>query len=139
MRSSADAGWVRADPEILGFDVLPDAADLPPGAFLTGREAWALVRDGGADPSRFGVHGIPDNFGIAEIRGNAVRDLAALNKVETLPWDEWGRMRASYDGATGPDYDALIDALATTCAQDDPSTIQALYTSEDLAVPAALI
>ena len=42
--------------------------------------------------------------------GNAIRDLACLNRVETLPWDEWGRMEASYQGRTGADYDALLAA-----------------------------
>ena len=49
-----------------------------------------------------------ENWGPAEIRGNAVKDLAALNKVEVLPWDEWGRMTASYEGRTGAEYDRLI-------------------------------
>ena len=52
----------------------------------------------------------PHAWGPAEIRGNAIRDLAALRKLEMLPWDEWGRMTASYQGKTGPDYDALMDA-----------------------------
>ena len=57
------------------------------------------------------------------MRGNAVRDLAALNKVEMLPWDEWGRMTASYAGETGPEYDALISELAAVCAADDRAAI----------------
>jgi len=56
-----------------------------------------------------------------------------------LPWDEWGRMHASYDGETGPEYDDLMDTIATTCASDDPAALRALYASEDLAVPPALI
>ena len=66
-----------------------------------------------------------ENWGPAESRGNAVKDLAALNKVEVLPWDEWGRMTASYEGRTGAEYDRLID----------PAAITALYQSADLAVP----
>jgi hypothetical protein len=48
-----------------------------------------------------------------------------VNKVETLPWDEWGRMAASYQGKTGPDYDVLIDTIAAVCITDDmaPSPI----------------
>ncbi len=108
------------------------------GEFLSGGEAWALCRSGGADPMDFGVPGFAHAWGIAEIRGNAVRDLAALNKVETLPWDAWGRMEASYDGETGPEYDALMDRIAETCARDDPAALTGLYAFEDLAVPAAL-
>ncbi len=83
--------WVRLDSEILGADVLQRPEDLTPTEFLTGGEAWQAFRRGTVDPASFGVYGT-DNWGAAEIRGNAVKDLAALNKVEVLPWDEWGRM-----------------------------------------------
>jgi hypothetical protein len=80
-----------------------------------------------------------ENWGPAEIRGNAIRDLAALNKAEMLPWDEWGRMTASYQGETGLDYDRLIDEIAAICAADDPSAIAACYARAELQVPADLI
>jgi hypothetical protein len=128
--------WVRVDVQHLG---MPRSEDLAPGAFLTGGEAWSLVRDGGADPMTFGVPRTAHAWGPAEIRGNAIRDLAALVKVETLPWDEWGRMTASYQGETGPDYDALIDSVAEVCAGDDQAAVEARYGSEDLAVPDELL
>ncbi|MFE3174966.1 hypothetical protein ACFXPA_29525 [Amycolatopsis sp. NPDC059090] len=68
-----------------------------------------------------------------------MKDLAALNKVETLPWDEWGRMTDAYAGKTGADYDALLDNLADVCASDDLSAVNALYAHEDLRVPETLI
>ena len=80
-----------------------------------------------------------DNWGAAEIRGNAVKDLAALNKVEVLPWDEWGRMTDAYAGKTGADYDDLLDTLARVCADDDAAAVAALYAHEDLTVPPALL
>ncbi|MEJ2857545.1 MULTISPECIES: transglutaminase-like domain-containing protein [unclassified Saccharothrix] len=132
------ARWVRVDPEILGRNVLPHPHDLRPGEFLTGGEAWIAYRRGEIDASLFGVHGT-ENWGPSEIRGNAVRDLAALNKVETLPWDEWGHMTAAYEGKTGPDYDALLDELAKVCDTDDPAAVSALYEHEDLRVPEDLI
>jgi hypothetical protein len=79
------------------------------------------------------------NWGPAEIRGNAVKDLAALNKVEMLPWDEWGRMDASYQGQTGADYDELIDAIAKVCADDNPLAVADLYDVDELKVPPGLI
>ncbi len=88
-----DARWVRLDSEILSQQVLAHPDDLRAGEFLTGGEAWAAFRIGQIDAAQFGVYGT-GNFGPAEIRGNAVRDLAALNKAEMLPWDEWGRMTA---------------------------------------------
>ena len=56
-----------------------------------------------------------------------------------LPWDEWGRMTASYEGRTGAEYDLLIDTVAAVCAGDDLAAIAALYQTEDLAVPADLV
>jgi hypothetical protein len=76
---------------------------------------------------------------VGEIRGNAIRDLAALSKLEMLPWDEWGRMDASYSGLTGPEYDALMDHVAAACASDQPDAISRVYGLEDLAVPEQMI
>ena len=131
--------WVRIDSEILGLPFVTKPDDLQPGEFLTGGEAWVECRDEGVDPALFGVDGVDHAWGIGEVRGNAIRDLAALNKLEMLPWDEWGRMEASYKGETGPDYDALIDAIAAVCASNDPSAFRDLYATHDLSVPAALI
>ncbi|MET0495122.1 MAG: transglutaminase domain-containing protein [Actinoplanes sp.] len=133
-----DNRWVRIDSEILGSTLVARPEDLAPGEFLTGGEAWSAFREGRIDASRFGVPGT-ENWGPAEIRGNAVRDLAALNKVEMLPWDEWGRMEASYQGKTGPGYDDLMDTIAAVCADDDPGAVASLYAAEDLAVPATLM
>jgi len=138
-RRESDARWVRIDTEVLGTALVPDATDLAVGEFLTGGEAWERYRAGAIDPDSFGVAGVDYAWGIGEIRGNAIRDLAALCKVEMLPWDEWGRMDASYKGRTGADYDVLIDKVAAACASDDPTVIAAAYASEDLMVPNHMI
>jgi hypothetical protein len=130
--------WVRVDSEVLGGDVVEHADDLRPGDFLSGGEAWTAYRSVDIDASTFGVYGT-SNFGPGEIRGNLVKDLAALNKVEMLPWDEWGRMTAAYAGETGVDYDELLDTVAAVCAADDDRAIADLYSHDDLRVPAALI
>jgi hypothetical protein len=130
--------WVQVDSEILGQSVLTHPEDLAPGDFLTGGEAWTAFRRGEIDAATFGVHGT-ENWGAPEIRGNAVKDLAALNKVEMLPWDEWGRMTEAYEGKTGSDYDELLDTLAAVCADDDPAAIAALYERDELRVPPDLI
>ena len=61
-----------------------DPLDLPPGAFVLAGEAWRLARSGEVDPEKFGIF---DFHGMEFIRGNVVRDLLSLNKVEILPWD----------------------------------------------------
>jgi len=70
------------------------------------REAWSAFRRGELDASHFGVYGT-ENWGVGEIRGNAVKDLAALNKVEMLPWDVWGVMPAP-----GEPIEPVLDRLA---------------------------
>jgi hypothetical protein len=134
----ADSRWVRVDTQHLDGGFTDDPADLRSGEFLTGGEAWTAYRDGQADAATFGVDGT-ENFGPGEIRGNAIRDLAALCKTEMLPWDEWGRMKASYQGQTGPEYDELMDQVAAVCAGGDAAELAAVYASQDLTVPAALI
>jgi transglutaminase superfamily protein len=125
--------WVRIDTEALPLPVLQRPEDLRPGEFLTGGEAWAAHRAGEIDAATFGVWGT-ENFGPGEIRGNAIRDLASLNKIETLPWDEWGRMAESYKGGTGADFDQLMDRIAVA---DDP---EVLYNEvAELQVPEQLI
>ena len=102
-----------------------------------GRPGRAFRR-GEIDAARFGVYGT-GNWGPAEIRSNAVKDLAALNKVEMLPWDEWGRMTAAYRGETGEGYDELLDEIAAVCAADDLIAVARLYAHDDLRVPAEII
>ncbi len=130
--------WVRVDSEIFGQSVLTHPENLSAAEFLSGGEAWNAYRRGAIDASTFGVYGT-ENWGPGEIRGNAVKDLAALNKVETLPWDEWGRMTQAYNGETGADYDELLDGLATVCAGDDPAQVAALYARDEFRVPSNLI
>jgi Transglutaminase-like superfamily len=130
--------WVRVDTQHLEHSFVPHPEDLQPGEFLTGGEAWTGYRHGGIDAATFGVEGT-ENFGPAEISGNTIRDLAALNKVEMLPWDEWGRMTAAYAGQAGPGYDELIDEVAAACASDSPRHVADLYSRPELRVPAELI
>jgi hypothetical protein len=137
-RQDGDSQWTRLDVEFLGRSLSVSPADLQPGEFLTGGEAWAAHRTGRIDATQFGVYGT-QNWGPAEIRGNAIRDLAALNKVEMLPWDEWGRMTASYRGETGPEYDELMDRIAAVTAADDAGAVADLYRIEDLEVSAELV
>jgi hypothetical protein len=131
--------WVRIDPEYLDRPT-PDAArteDLRPGEFLTAGEAWQLVRSGREDPIEFGVFGT-ENWGAGEIRGNAMRDLASLaRKIEMLPWDEWGPMEDSYNDRTGPDFDLLIDQLATATDDVEHADLEPIY--DQLAVPQSMV
>ena len=88
----------------LDFDTL----DMPEGQFLAAGRTWQMCRRGEADPGAFGLH---DEAGYFFIAMNLMRDLAALNKEEMQPWDDWGAMPPS-DEAITPDDFALFDRLA---------------------------
>ena len=132
----SDMRWVRIDSEILGFGFVRRPDDLAPGEFLAGGEAWRAYRSDGRDPMTFGVYGT-ENWGAAEIVGNAIRDVAALNKVEMLPWDEWGPMRACYDGGVTAEVESLMESIADSCAAEDLAAVAALYAGTP--VPAQMV
>ena len=64
-------------------------ATVGPEQFLTAGHAWQAWRAGQLDADRCGLTSI-DEHGAFWIAGNLRLDLAALNKVEMLPWDVWG-------------------------------------------------
>jgi hypothetical protein len=113
-----------------GFDPL----DVPRSRFLVAGEAWRRCRAGEADPASFGIM---DLRGLWFVGGNVVRDAAALNKVEMLPWDVWGLAPAA-DGAFEPAALAVLDEAARLCAEPDRTfeALRALYgASDQLRVP----
>jgi hypothetical protein len=69
------------------------SSDIPvsvgPEQFVTAGHAWQSWRAGELDAARCGLTSI-DEHGAFWIAGNLRLDLAALNKVEMLPWDVWG-------------------------------------------------
>ena len=59
---------------------------MPRDHFLVAGDAWRLCRAGKADPAAFGVL---DMHGLWFVASNVIRDVAALNNREMLPWDCW--------------------------------------------------
>jgi|MTBAKSStandDraft_2_1061841.scaffolds.fasta_scaffold02340_14 transglutaminase-like putative cysteine protease len=131
--------WIMADPQIddlmkkrLGLEF--DTLDMPAGKFLNAAEAWKLCRDGGADPENFGIF---DMRGLWFIRGNLLRDLASLNKVELLPWDGWGLAAQSESEMSKSDY-ALLDQVAEAITNESDEVFS-LYDHELLQVPPVIV
>ena len=132
----AERRWVRTDTQLDALQraaITPsfDTEDQPPGPFLPGGEAWQQCRRGDADPGSFGIL---DMWGLWFVQGNVVRDLAALNKMELLPWDVWGRMAFRKD----PDAEtaSLTDTVADAVAGGDLAAIRRVYEDNDhLRVP----
>jgi len=131
-----NAAWT---PEVNGRRV--DWLDLTPDQFVTGARAWQAARAGTSDPERHVVH--PD-LGESMTRGwpyiahNAIHDLAALNKTETLLWDAWG-MQLGWNAAGGlPDGDAAVldEICAVTADPDsDPDILAGIGARDGLRIP----
>jgi hypothetical protein len=130
---SGQDGWRLADAQITGagraaYPVPFDPADVPRDRFLVAGRAWAACRAGELDPAVFGVVGA-GLFGMTEIQGNVVRDLAALNRVEVLPWDDWGVIERPFADLTEAEL-ALLDRAAEIGVQGGPlAEAAALYGS----------
>jgi hypothetical protein len=105
------------DVQLKLFDVDFDLMDVPRDKFLVAGDAWRLCRDGGADPATFGLS-LMNEGGSAWIAANLLRDVAALNNVEMLPWDVWGAMPAPDETITG-EQNALFDRLAGLTGDPD--------------------
>jgi hypothetical protein len=132
--NATDARWVRADAQLddvqrAELQVNFDPLDVPHDRFLIAGDAWAHCRTGKGDPSKFGIF---DMNGPWFIAGNLVRDVAALNKVEMLPWDVWGAMPQPDESLTD-EQRAFFDRLAAlTRAPDSTFTeLRALYEGDD--------
>ena len=82
-----DEAWQRT--QAIDFDVL----DVPRDRFVIAADAWTRCREGHADPSRFGIFQ-GNQRGMWFIACNLLKDVAALVKHETLPWDVFGAMPA---------------------------------------------
>ena len=134
--NEAEHRWVRIDAQLDDVQraaIAPDfdTEDLPPGPFLPAGEAWRQCRTGRADPDTFGIF---EFWGLWFVQANVVRELAALNRMELLPWDVWGAMAFQQE----PDAAAtsLTDTVAGVIVGGDVDAIRTVYEdSDDLRVP----
>jgi hypothetical protein len=131
--------WVMVDAQLDAFqreqlNLDFDPVDVPPDRFLTGGAAWQRCRRGQADPDRFGIF---EMHGLWFIRGDLMRDLAALNNLPLLPWDGWGLM-LNEPGTDTEEELTLLDRVAEVTQPDTRRFIEAraLYEQhEQLRVP----
>lgn len=110
-----ESRWILVDPEIdevyeKKYHFTVDIYDLPRDQFLVAGRAWKACKEGNLNPELFGVLsiGIKDMWFILN---NVVRDLAALNKIEVLPWDEWGIADKKFEALTDEELN-LVDKIA---------------------------
>lgn len=133
--NGADERWVMVDAQIDDrqrkmFGVTIDTLDVPRDQFLVAGDAWRLCRSGREDAANFGIL---DMHGLWFIAGNVVRDGAALNNREMLPWDVWGAMQRTDDKLDL----AFFDRLAGLTHEPDRhfAELRALYRDPRIAVP----
>ncbi|MGH3679806.1 MAG: transglutaminase-like domain-containing protein [Natronosporangium sp.] len=139
---SAGHGWRLADGQLAGgaakaYQADVDPLDVPRDAFLVGGQAWLECRAGRWDPDRFGVS-VAGLTGMWEVQGNVVRDLAALAKVETLPWDDWGIIGRHFDDLSSDDRDLFDRAAAVSAAGGPLDAARAALDADDRLRPPAI-
>ncbi len=135
-----------------------DPRCLKPDEFLTAGKAWLLCRCGEATPADFGIDcpirpewGIDSLHGLWFVRGQLLRDFAALNKVETVPyliriskgldWSGWRLVGARDEDLSEEDL-ALLDKIAELSIDADRNfgEIWDLYFSNNgLSVPEEIL
>jgi hypothetical protein len=139
---ASERRWVLVDAQVDGgqrnaFAIDFDPLDVPRDRFLVGGDAWRACRTG-ADPMTFGVGGT-EMWGLTEVYGDLFQDLAALQKIELLPWGWYGLALDQ----TGMAETALLDELAAISSQADATALarlkQRLAADERLRVPDAAI
>ena len=121
------ARWILVDAQIdevqarvfrPDFDVL----DVPRSRFLVAGDAWSAYREGRADPQTFGVAGTA-NWGPVEIFGDIWQDVAALRKIELLPWGWYGM---ALDESSAERETVFVDRLAAVSSAADPKALTEL-------------
>jgi hypothetical protein len=127
------SGWRLLDAELTAevrrrFGIGFDPADVPRDRFVSAGLAWQRLRRGERDPARFGVS-VLGICGLWFVAGSLLRDLAALDKEEMMPWDCWGPARGFRPGAAIPaEWLGRLDSLADALASDrDAASIVAAH------------
>jgi len=149
--------WVMNDPQIDPFQLsqlkkwgynkisvqseIPvlNPHDLTGDNFIVAGRAWKMCRDADILPEICGIH---DLHGLWFVRGQLLRDFAALNKIEVVPhlcrtergmdWDLWELMKKSDNEITDKEFE-LLDYIAelTLDVEKNISTIHEVYSSND--------
>jgi hypothetical protein len=138
----AEQRWVLVDAQLdelqrnalqISFNTL----DVPRDQFIVGGAAWKMCRSGQANPDKFGIF---DLRGIDFVKGDFIRDVAALNKVELLPWDCWGMILMDH-ATLPPDDISMLDRLADLTYRDVPdfNRVHQLYESDPRLRPGEMI
>ena len=131
--NAAQSRWVLVDAQLDAFQreqlhIAFDPLDVPRDQFIVGGKAWQMCRAGQADPETFGIFNM---HGLWFVRGDFVRDVASLNKMELLPWDGWGAINRRDEDLSADDL-AFLDHVAELTCGDVPQfdQVRALYEND---------
>ncbi len=137
---SQRGAWFLVDPQIddlqrAHFKLPFDPAHLPPEQFYTAARAWALCRKGKAKSRDFGVN--KKVKGWPFMRSQLLRELAALNKIELLPWDNWWPLGAKEEiQVTAAERKSLDHIAAAINGLDEQfDELRILYDDPDFSNP----
>lgn len=114
--------WMLVDAQLdpvqrAAFKTSVDPLDVPRDRFIIAGDAWQQCRKGQADPNLFGLS-ILNEQGLWWVAQNLIRDVAALNRMEMLPWDVWGAMPKPATVMTDADIDLFDRVSEITLAAD---------------------
>jgi hypothetical protein len=133
---STEGRWIMIDAQLdetwrrmIGLDA-PAPVRVSNDQFVTAGHAWQAWRRGELDAGRCGLTSIPEH-GSFWIAGNLRLDLAALNKVEMLPWDIWGLGWEPGEEPSDKTLAAFDSAAELTVSPDDRfDDLRARYESD---------
>jgi hypothetical protein len=132
--------WRLADPQFdkvwrAKLQIQHDITDVPRDHFLIAAVAWRQCRAGASDPDVFGISFVKLH-GLWYVAGNLVRDVAALNRHEMLPWDVWGAQPKPGEELDEGQLKFFDDIAALTADPDRHfDALRAHYRSEALRTP----
>jgi hypothetical protein len=107
-----------------------DPTDITAAQFVTAGHAWQAWRRGELDAGICGLSQLPEH-GAHWIAGNLRLDLAALNKVEMLPWDVWGEGWRPGEEPTAAQLELFDEVAALTVDADAQFTeLRARYAAD---------
>jgi hypothetical protein len=133
--------WLLADAEL--DDVYKERYEfkfpifnIPREQFILAGDAWKRCQAKEVNANDFGVGSIEGVRGLWFIRNDLVRDIAALNKFEVLPWDEWGLADKELEDMTKEELLIISQAAELTTDDTQFDEMQKLYDfTEGLKVP----
>jgi excinuclease ABC subunit A len=114
--------WQLVDPQVdqaqrEKYGIRFDTLDIEPRNFYTAGQAWLACRQGREKSGEFGLNRKKRGWNF--LRSSLLKDLAALNKVEMQPRDDWFEIGIKKEEALTPEERQLLDRIAEWTSSPD--------------------